>query len=78
MSKGSEILTKNKRSRAQEDEIPKSVLNSLEQNWIEEFKNDIICYVQEKHKTNNLLPYNFASDILINLQVIYREENRNV
>ena len=46
---------------------------SFRQEWIEKFKNDMICYVEEKHKTNNLLPYKFASDILKVLKKIDSE-----
>lgn len=46
---------------------------SFEQAWIEQFKNDMICYIEEKHKTNNLLPYKFASDILKVLKKIDSE-----
>ena len=37
---------------------------SFKQDWIEKYRNDMICYIEEKHKTNNLLPYQFANDIL--------------
>lgn len=47
---------------------------SFRQEWIEQFKNDMICYVEEKHKTNNLLPYQYANDILKVLKEIDAEK----
>ena len=47
---------------------------SFRQEWIENFKNDMICYVEEKHKTNNLLPYQYANDILKVLKEIDSEK----
>ena len=32
--------------------------------WIEKYRKDMICYINEKHKTNQLFPYAFAEDIL--------------
>ena len=45
------------------------LLNYLEeytfsQIWIEQYRKDMICYLNEKHRTNNLFPYQFAKDIL--------------
>lgn len=36
----------------------------FKQNWIEEYKKDMICYIKDKHKTSSLFPYQFAEDIL--------------
>ena len=48
---------------------------SFRQDWIEKFKNDMIYYIEEKHKTNNLLPYQYANDILKVLKEIdYKKE----
>ena len=47
---------------------------SFEQDWIEKFKDDMICYIEEKHKTNNLLPYQYANDILKVLKEIDLEK----
>lgn len=47
---------------------------SFRQDWIEKFKNDMIFYVEEKHKTNNLLPYQYANDILKVLKEIDSEK----
>ena len=34
------------------------------QNWIENYRKDMISYISEKHKTNSLFPYEYAKDIL--------------
>lgn len=34
------------------------------QEWLEKYRNDMICYINEKHKTNSLFPYQFAEDVL--------------
>lgn len=47
---------------------------SFEQDWIEEFKNDMLCYIKEKHKTNYSLPYQYAKDILKVLKEIDSEK----
>lgn len=47
---------------------------SFRQDWIEKFKNDMIYYIEEKHKTNNLLPYQYANDILKVLKEIDSEK----
>ena len=46
------------------------------QEWINEYKQDMINYLKEKHKTNNLFPVQFAQDILLVLkQIDNKEEN---
>ena len=40
------------------------------QKWINEYKQDMINYLKEKHKTNNLFPVQFAQDILLVLKQI--------
>lgn len=46
------------------------------QKWINEYKQDMINYLKEKHKTNNLFPVQFAQDILLVLkQIDNKEEN---
>ena len=48
---------------------------SFKQDWIEKFRNDMICYIEEKNKSNSLLPYQFANDILKVLKEIdYKKE----
>ena len=47
---------------------------SFRQDWIEKFKSDMIYYIEEKHKTNNLLPYQYANDILKVLKEIDSEK----
>ena len=47
---------------------------SFRQDWIEKFKNDMIYYIEEKHKTNSLLPYQYANDILKVLKEIDSEK----
>ena len=42
----------------------------FKQNWIETYKNDMLNYLKEKNKPNNLFPAKFAKDILKVLQVI--------
>lgn len=38
--------------------------SKFEQSWIEQYRNDMICYINEKHKPNHLFPFQFAEDIL--------------
>lgn len=46
------------------------------QEWINEYKQNMINYLKEKHKTNNLFPVQFAQDILLVLkQIDNKEEN---
>lgn len=40
------------------------------QTWLEDYRNDMINYIKEKHKPNNLFPAKFAKDILKVLQII--------
>ena len=40
------------------------------QEWINEYKQDMINYLKEKHKINNLFPVQFAQDILLVLKQI--------
>ena len=47
---------------------------SFRQDWIEKFKSDMIYYIEEKHKTNNLLPCQYANDILKVLKEIDSEK----
>ena len=46
-----------------------SLLDELEninfkQDWIEKYRKDMIFYIKEKHKTNNLFPVEYSKDIL--------------
>lgn len=60
-------------------EINSTLLSYLEkyqfnQIWIEQYRRDMICYLNEKHKTNNLFPFQFAEDILKVLKEIDNRE----
>ena len=44
------------------------------QKWINEYKQDMINYLKEKHKTNNLFPVQFAQDILLVLKQIDKKK----
>ncbi len=48
--------------------------NSFRQNWIEQYRKDMINYLKQKHKPNQLFPVEFANDILKVLQVIDNSE----
>lgn len=59
-------------------EILNTLLNHLEkykfnQTWIEQYRKDMVNYLKEKHKTNNLFPFQFAEDIL---KVLIEIDNR--
>lgn len=50
--------------------------SSFEQVWIENYRKDMINYLNQKHKLNQLFPYEFSKDILKVLKVIdEKEEN---
>lgn len=42
--------------------------------WMEQYRKDMLQYIKEKHKANNLLPFQFAEDILKVLKEIDSEE----
>lgn len=44
------------------------------QNWIEQYRTDMIRYIEQKHKTNSMFPYGFAKDIL---KVLNEIDNKN-
>lgn len=46
----------------------------FKQDWLEKYRNDMIEYIKEKHKTSNLLPYQFSNDILKVLKEIDSEK----
>ncbi len=48
--------------------------NSFRQNWIEQYRKDMINYIKQKHKPNQLFPVEYANDILKVLQVIDNSE----
>ena len=48
--------------------------NSFRQNWIEQYRKDMIDYLKQKHKPNQLFPVEYANDILKVLQVIDNSE----
>ena len=48
--------------------------NSFRQNWIEQYRKDMINYLKQKHKPNQLFPIEYANDILKVLQVIDNSE----
>ena len=43
---------------------------TFEQSWLETYRNDMIKYLEIKHKPSNLFPAKFAKDILKVLQAI--------
>lgn len=60
-------------------EICNTLLGYLEnckfnQIWIEQYRKDMICYLNENHKVNNLFPFKFAVDILKVLKEIDNKE----
>lgn len=60
-------------------QINEKLLNYLEEyqfenNWIEEYRKDMICHLKEKHKISNLFPFEFAEDILKVLKEIEKGE----
>lgn len=48
----------------------------FEQYWIEQYRKDMIDYINEKHKTSNLFPFEFAEDILNVLKEIDNEKEK--
>ena len=47
---------------------------SFKQIWIEQYRKDMIDYLEQKHKPNQLFPAQFANDILKVLQIIDSSE----